>query len=39
MDELAFKAALKNVKVPVLVLDQKWHRLLAISGLQSSEIV
>jgi hypothetical protein len=32
MDELVFKAALKNVKVPVLVLDQKWHRLFAISG-------
>ena len=32
MDELAFKAALKNVKVPVLILDQKWHRLFAISG-------
>ncbi|MBQ2317308.1 MAG: hypothetical protein II506_09290 [Lachnospiraceae bacterium] len=32
MDELVFKAALKSVKVPVLVLDQKWHRLFAISG-------
>lgn len=32
MDELFFKAALKSVKVPILVLDQKWHRLFAISG-------
>lgn len=27
-----FKAALANKKVPVLVLDQKWHRLFAVHG-------
>lgn len=32
MDEVVFKAALKSAKIPVLVLDQKWHRLFAISG-------
>ncbi len=32
MDEQAFLAALKDKKVPILTLDQKWHRLFAISG-------
>lgn len=32
MDEDAFHKALDNAKVPVLVLDQKWHRLFAVSG-------
>ena len=27
-----FEAALKDKKVPILVLDQKWHRLFAIHG-------
>lgn len=27
-----FKRALKNKKVPLLVLDQKWHRLFAVHG-------
>lgn len=27
-----FKGALINKKVPILVLDQKWHRLFADSG-------
>lgn len=32
MDENAFKTALSTAQIPVLVLDQKWHRLFAISG-------
>ena len=32
MDDEAFEAAIKEARVPVLVLDQKWHRLFAISG-------
>lgn len=32
MDEKNFREALKKAHVPVLVLDQKWHRLFAISG-------
>ncbi len=32
MDEQAFQNALKLVKIPILTLDQKWHRLFAISG-------
>lgn len=32
-----FKGALINKKVPILVLDQKWHRLFAING-KSDEI-
>ncbi len=32
-----FKGALINKKVPILVLDQKWHRLFAIHG-KSDEI-
>ena len=31
-EEKDFKNALKNKKVPILVLDQKWHRLFALSG-------
>ena len=27
-----FKGALSDKKVPILVLDQKWHRLFAIHG-------
>lgn len=30
--EEEFLAALKEKKVPILVLDQKWHRLFALSG-------
>ncbi len=32
MDEESFKDAVRHAKVPVLVLDQKWHRLFALSG-------
>lgn len=32
MDEKQFEAALKANRIPTLVLDQKWHRLFAISG-------
>lgn len=32
MDDESFKHAVLNAKIPVLVLDQKWHRLFAISG-------
>ncbi len=32
MDESSFKNALDSAKIPILVLDQKWHRLFAISG-------
>jgi hypothetical protein len=32
MEEQEFRAALQNKKVPILVLDQKWHRLFAIHG-------
>ncbi len=32
MDDATFQNALTGVKVPILVLDQKWHRLFAISG-------
>lgn len=32
MDDAAFEEAIKAKRVPVLVLDQKWHRLFAISG-------
>lgn len=31
-NELEFQEALKDKKIPVLVLDQKWHRLFAIHG-------
>ncbi len=31
-NEQEFRNALKNKKVPILVLDQKWHRLFAIHG-------
>ncbi len=31
-DSEAFEAALKGKKIPILVLDQKWHRLFAIHG-------
>lgn len=30
--EQDFQEALKNKKIPILVLDQKWHRLFAIHG-------
>ena len=30
--EEEFRAAVRNTKVPVLVLDQKWHRLFAVHG-------
>jgi len=32
MDESAFRNALTRTSIPILVLDQKWHRLFAISG-------
>ncbi len=32
MDESSFERALESAKIPILVLDQKWHRLFAISG-------
>ncbi|MBQ1597351.1 MAG: hypothetical protein IIT72_09560 [Lachnospiraceae bacterium] len=32
MEEGTFLAALELTKIPVLVLDQKWHRLFALSG-------
>lgn len=32
MEKKAFTEALKKVKIPVLVLDQKWHRLFALHG-------
>lgn len=32
MGKEAFTEALKKVKIPVLVLDQKWHRLFALQG-------
>lgn len=31
-DEESFRLALQNQKVPILVLDPKWHRLFAIHG-------
>jgi hypothetical protein len=31
-NEQEFRAALKGKKIPILVLDQKWHRLFAIHG-------
>ena len=31
-DEEQFKRALAGKKVPILVLDQKWHRLFAVHG-------
>ena len=31
-NEQDFQEALKNKKIPILVLDQKWHRLFAIHG-------
>ncbi|WP_455722047.1 hypothetical protein [Agathobacter sp.] len=31
-DSKAFESALKGKKIPILVLDQKWHRLFAIHG-------
>ena len=30
--EEEFRAALSNKNIPLLVLDQKWHRLFAIHG-------
>lgn len=32
LDENSFREAITSAKIPVLVLDQKWHRLFAISG-------
>lgn len=32
MAKQAFTEALKQVKIPVLILDQKWHRLFALEG-------
>jgi hypothetical protein len=31
-NEQEFKAAIRGKKIPILVLDQKWHRLFAIHG-------
>ena len=33
MDEEGFRDAVSRVNVPVLVLDQKWHRLFALTGM------
>lgn len=32
MDDETFINALKGAKIPILVLDQKWHRLFALNG-------
>lgn len=32
MDEELFRKSVKQAKIPVLVLDQKWHRLFALTG-------
>lgn len=32
MNDNGFKEALSTAKIPILVLDQKWHRLFALSG-------
>ncbi|MBR1628224.1 MAG: hypothetical protein IJ679_03015 [Lachnospiraceae bacterium] len=32
MDEETFESAIRASRVPVLVLDQKWHRLFALAG-------
>ncbi|WP_051195244.1 hypothetical protein [Pseudobutyrivibrio ruminis] len=32
MAEKDFSSAIANIKVPVLILDQKWHRLFALGG-------
>lgn len=32
MGERDFSGALANIKVPMLILDQKWHRLFALGG-------
>ncbi|MCR5145683.1 MAG: hypothetical protein K6B67_10355 [Lachnospiraceae bacterium] len=32
MEDKNFSQVVKNVKVPILILDQKWHRLFALSG-------
>ena len=32
MDDASFKQAVLQSKIPILVLDQKWHRLFAING-------
>ena len=37
IDDEAFEAAIRASRVPVLVLDQKWHRLFALSG-KSEEV-
>lgn len=38
MSEINFKEEVKNKKIPILVLDQKWHRLFAIHG-KTNEII
>ena len=37
MDDEAFEKAIRASRVPVLVLDQKWHRLFALAG-KSEEV-
>lgn len=32
MERQAFTEALAKTKIPILVLDQKWHRLFALDG-------
>ena len=32
MAEKDFSAALAKIKIPMLILDQKWHRLFALGG-------
>ncbi len=38
MDDEILRSALKDKKIPVLPLDQKWHRLFAISG-KTEEVI
>ena len=32
MAEHDFQSAIAKIKVPMLILDQKWHRLFALGG-------
>ena len=32
MGEHDYSAAIAKIKVPMLILDQKWHRLFALGG-------
>ena len=39
MERQAFTEALAKTKIPILVLDQKWHRLFALDEREHSSIV